>query len=118
MSDFFTINDIPDYDKLGWTVTWPGRGVVHRQRYKMLEFAAQSGDWRVGFCTEKECASVDTNVLLGTNWEPEMLDHLFKSSRELAGIAFTERQYAERFVKLAEQHIAWNLLKRRAEEHN
>jgi hypothetical protein len=118
MSKLFTITDIPEYDRLTWTVTWPGRGVVRRQRYKMLEFAAQSGDWRVGFCTEKECASVNTVVLLSTNWEPEMLDHLFETTKELTGLAFTERRYAERFVELAERHIAWNLLKQRAEEHN
>jgi hypothetical protein len=118
MSNLFTITDIPEYDRLTWTVTWPGRGVIRRQRYKMLEFAAQSGDWRVGVCTEKECASIDTVVLLSTTWEPEMLDHLFGPVKELTGLAFTERRYAERFVELAEQHIAWNLLKQRTEEHN
>lgn len=112
MSKLFTITDIPEYDQLGWSVTWPGKGVIRRQRYKLLEFASQTGDWRVGVCAGSECVSIDTVLLFNTAWEPEMLDHLFGTVKELTGLAFTQRQYAERFVELAERHIAWNLLQR------
>jgi hypothetical protein len=84
----------------------------------MLEFAAQTGDFRVGVCTEQECLSIEVSILWSQSWEPEMLDHLFGTVKELTGLAFTERRYAVRFVELAEQHIAWNLLKQRTEEHN
>lgn len=118
MSNLFTISDIPEWDGFGWSVSWPGRGAVRRQRYKLLEFASQSGDFRVGVCTEKQCLSIEVSLLWAQSWEPEMLDHLFGPIQELTGLAFTERRYAERFVELAERHIAWNLLKRGTEEHN
>lgn len=118
MSTIFKIADIPGWHGLTWTVTWPGRGVIRRQRYKMLEFAAQTGDYCIGVSSATECVSINTPVLLSQDWEPEMLDHLFGSVSELTGMAFTERRFAERFVELAEKHIAWNLLKQGADEHN
>lgn len=118
MSNIFTIKDIPGWHGLTWSVSWPQRGIVRKQRYKMLEFAAQTGDCCVGACSDSECVSINTSVLHSQSWEPEMLDHLFSRVTELKGMAFTERKYAERFVELAEQHIAWNLLKHQDQEHN
>lgn len=118
MSDIFTITDIPEYDSLTWYVTWPGRGVVRRQRYKMLEFASQTGDYRVGLCAGKDCVSIDCMLLYETAWEPEMLDHLFGSAHELSAVAFTERKYAEKFVDIAEKYISWKLLTEVPKEHN
>lgn len=118
MSKIFKISDFPTWDGLSWAVSWPTLGVVRRQRYRLLEFAAQSGDWRVGVCAGNECVSINAELLHQTEWKPEMLDHLFGTISEVSSVAFTELKYAEKFVEVAERYIAWNLLKQGSEEHN
>lgn len=109
-SDIFEIKEIPEWDKLKYSVSWPGKGVVRKHRYTLLKLAAETGDWRIGITNGEECHSIDSVILYSQSWEPEMLDHLFGQSKELRGFAFTQQTYAEDFVYRAEKYIAWNLL--------
>lgn len=112
-SDIFEIKEIdPVWDRLTCSVTWPNKGVVRNHRYTLLKLAAETGDWRIGVTNGGECHSIDTVILYSQAWAPEMLDHLFGRSKELRGLAFTQRKYAEDFVDRAEKYIAWKMLAR------
>lgn len=112
-SDLFKIKEIdPTWDQLTYSVTWPDKGRVRHHRYTLLKLAAETGDWRIGITNDKECHSIDTLILYSQAWAPEMLDHLFGTSKELTGLAFTQLKYAEDFVERAEKYIAWKMLTR------
>ncbi len=112
-SNIFEIKEIdPVWDRLTCSVSWPSRGVVRSHRYTLLKLAAETGDWRIGLTNDKECHSIDSVILYSQSWTPEMLDHLFGTSKELTGLAFTQRKYAEDFVDRAEKYIAWKMLSR------
>ena len=116
MNEYLQIKEMPKWNGLYWSVTWSGRGTVQIDRHLDVLWNASfkalgKTGYHVGFCFDKGYATTIDCSMYALKHNDDMLLHLVHNYGGVTGMAFAERDQAERCVESLEKVIMWNLLK-------
>jgi len=114
MTNCFYLREVPSWQGLCWSVSWPGRGTLREPRHieTVWNTAFETGAFSVGFNVGRgRCLRVDCMVY--ETQGARALEHFIRNElAEIDGVAFTYREEAEQFVTDMEKIIVWNALKK------
>lgn len=113
-TNIFTIRDIPTWQGLNWSVTWPGRGYIQSSEHIKVvwDTAFKTGAFSVGFALENH-RLLRVDCVVREMSGDRALKHFLGRLTLLEGLAFAYRDEAEKFVYEMEKYITFQALKRK-----
>lgn len=113
VSDFFKLRALAaPYRCYEYSVSWEDRGGVTEHRWLLVEWAFQSGSFRVAFSnTRGQVLDVDASQFY--DWDSHrVVDLVLGDLPDVIAVAFEKLEHALKFIDSAEKHIMWNKLKK------
>lgn len=108
ISEIFRI----DQQRDGWRVTWPSKGSVKGNAWRLAEWAAKSiQNPCVAFGSGDRQVTINTELLFLHNPQ-ELMEQIFKTYciDYIDSVQFNSCSEAENFVNAAEKYIVWKQL--------
>ena len=113
-SNIFFIREIPSWQGLTWSVTWPGRGFIQTPEHikTVWDTAFGTGAFSVGFSIGRG-RSLRVDCIVYETGGVRALEHFVKHElAEVDGVAFAYHEEAQQFATEMEKIIMWNILKK------